>query len=338
MDNMGMRKSVVLVRRPDGEPRVDDFAVREEVIPPVAEGEVLTRAIFLSIDPYQRGRISGRASYAAPVAIDGLMEGETIGEVLVSHDPRFQPGDVVLGSRGWQTHTVSKADRLAKVDITAAPAGAYLGVLGMPGTTAYSGMKDIGQPKAGETVVISAASGAVGSVAGQIAKRAGCRVVGVAGGPDKCLWVQETLGFDDCIDHRAPDFASQLAASCPNGIDVYFENVGGAVQEAVIPLLNVFGRMIMCGMVAQYNDREFAPGPNLGFVVGKRIHIEGLIVSDKPHRFAEWRALAAPWVKDGSLKYRETVVDGLENAPEALILLLRGGNFGKMLVRVGADP
>lgn len=336
--NMGHRKSVVLVKRPDGEPRVSDFDLIEEPIPTPAEGEVLTRAIFLSVDPYQRGRISGRASYAAPVPIGGLMEGETVGEVLVSHDPRFQPGDVVLGSRGWQTHTVSKADRLAKVDAKAAPAGAYLGVLGMPGTTAYSGMKDIGQPKPGKTVVISAASGAVGSVAGQIAKRAGCRVIGIAGGPDKCLWVQETLGFDQCLDHRSPDLARQLADACPKGIDVYFENVGGAVQAAVIPLLNVFGRMIMCGMVAHYNDRETAPGPNLMFTVGKRVRIEGLIVSDKPERFAEWRALAAPWVKDGSLKYRETVVDGIENAPEALIELLRGGNFGKMLVRIGPDP
>jgi NADPH-dependent curcumin reductase CurA len=338
MENLGLRKSVILVRRPDGEPDVSDFTLREEPIPEPGEGEVLTRAIYLSIDPYQRGRISGRASYAAPVAIGGLMEGETVGEVLISHDPRFKPGDVVIGSRGWQTHTVSKADRLAKVDPAAAPVGAYLGVLGMPGTTAYSGMKDIGQPKAGETVVISAASGAVGSVAGQIAKRAGARVIGVAGGPDKCLWVQEALGFDDCLDHRVPNFRDMLAEACPRGIDVYFENVGGLVQEAVIPLLNPFSRMVMCGMVAHYNDRETSPGPNLMFTVGKRVRIEGLIVSDKPERFAEWRALAAPWVKDGSLKYRETVVDGLENAPEALILLLRGENFGKMLVRVGADP
>jgi NADPH-dependent curcumin reductase CurA len=333
-----MRKSIILLRRPDGEPDASDFELREEPIPTTGEGEVLTRAIFLSVDPYQRGRISGRASYAAPVPIGGLMEGETVGEVLVSHDPRFKPGDIVLGNRGWQTHTVTKADRLAKVDPAAAPVSAYLGVLGMPGTTAYSGMTDIGKPKAGETVVISAASGAVGSVAGQIAKRAGARVVGVAGGPDKCLWVQEALGFDDCIDHRVPDFAQALADACPQGVDVYFENVGGAVQAAVIPILNIFSRMIMCGMVAHYNDRKPAPGPNLMFTVGKRVHIEGLIVSDKPERFAEWRALAAPWVKEDSLKYRETVIDGLENAPEALIMLLRGENFGKMLVRVGDDP
>ena len=338
MDNLGLRKSVILVRRPDGEPEISDFAVREEPIPAPGEGEVLTRAVYLSVDPYQRGRISGRASYAAPVPIGGLMEGETVGEVLVSHDPRFKPGDIVLGNRGWQTHTVTKADRLAKVDGKAAPLGAYLGVLGMPGTTAYSGMKDIGQVKAGETVVISAASGAVGSVAGQLAKRAGARVIGIAGGPDKCLWVQEELGFDACLDHRSADLPGQLADACPNGIDVYFENVGGAVQDAVFPLMNPFGRIIMCGMVAQYNDPTPPPGPNLGSVVGKRLRIEGLIVTDKPERAAEWRALAEPWVKDGSLKYRETVIDGLDNAAEAFCLLLQGGNFGKMLVRIGADP
>ncbi len=265
------------------------------------------------------------------------MTGETVGEVMASADPGFAAGDIVLGARGWQTHIVSKAKQLTKLPRRGAPLSAYLGVLGMPGTTAYSGMLDIGQPKAGETVVVSAASGAVGSVAGQIAKRAGCRVVGIAGGPDKCLWVQDTLGFDACVDHRVPHLGRLLAEECPKGIDVYFENVGGAVQDAVFPLLNTFGRMVMCGMVAQYSDAEMRPGPNLGAVVGKRLRIEGLIVSDKPQRFAEWRQLATPWVLDGSLKYRETVIDGLDNAPEALRLVLTGGNFGKMLVRVGPD-
>jgi hypothetical protein len=261
-----------------------------------------------------------------------------VGEVLASADAGFLPGDIVVGSRGWQTHSVSPAAALAKVDRQAAPLGAWLGVLGMPGTTAYSGMKDIGQPRPGETVVVSAASGAVGSVAGQIAKRAGARVVGVAGGPDKCLWVQETLGFDDCVDHRSGNLRGALQEACPNGVDVYFENVGGAVQQAVFGLLNAHARVVMSGMVAQYNAAEPPPGPNLGFVVGKRVRIEGMIVSDKPERFAEWRVLAAPWVRDGSLRHRETVVDGLESAPEALRQVLRGGNFGKMLVRVGKEP
>jgi len=214
----------------------------------------------------------------------------------------------------------------------------YLGVLGMPGTTAYSGMTDIGQPKAGETVVVSAAAGAVGSVAGQLGKRAGARVVGIAGGPDKCLFAQEELGFDDCVDHRVTDLQAELAASCPNGIDVYFENVGGRVQEAVFALLNPFARVVMCGMVSQYNAAEFPPGPNLGFVVGKRVRIQGMIVSDKPERFAEWRALARPWVMGGTLRYREDIVTGLDNAPEALAGILGGRNFGKLLVRVGPDP
>jgi NADPH-dependent curcumin reductase CurA len=331
------RRSVVLRHRPSGAPRQQDFEIVEDTIPNPGLGEVVTRTIWLSIDPYMRGRLSDRPSYAPPVQIGEAMTGESIGEIVASADPRFAVGDVVRGSRGWQSHCVSKADTLTKLDKRGPPLSTHLGVLGMPGTTAYSGMKDIGQPKAGETVVVSAASGAVGSVAGQIAKRAGARVVGIAGGPDKCLWVQETLRFDDCVDHRLPNLPEALAEACPKGIDVYFENVGGAVQAAVFPLLNFFARVIMCGMVAQYNERDLPPGPNLGFVVGRRVRIEGMIVSDKPERFAEWRELASPWVKDGSLHYRETVIDGLENAPEALGLLLRGSNFGKMLVRVGPD-
>jgi NADPH-dependent curcumin reductase CurA len=334
----GIRRSVVLRRRPGGTPRRDDFDIVEGEIPDPSPGEVTTRTIWLSIDPYMRGRLSDRPSYAPPVQIGEVMTGESIGEVIASSDSAFAPGDVVRGSRGWQTHSVSKAEALTQLDRHGPPLSTHLGVLGMPGTTAYSGMKDIGQPKSGETVVVSAASGAVGSVAGQLAKRAGARVVGIAGGPDKCLWVQETLRFDDCVDHRLPNLPQALAEACPKGIDVYFENVGGAVQAAAVALLNPFARVVMCGMVAQYNERDLPSGPNLGFVVGKRVRIEGMIVSDKPERFAEWRNLASPWVKEGSLHYRETVIDGLENAPDALALLLRGGNFGKMLVRVGPDP
>jgi NADPH-dependent curcumin reductase CurA len=332
-----LRRSLVLRRRPDGEPQPEDFDIVESEVPDPGLGEVVTRTIWLSIDPYMRGRLSDRASYATPVQIGEVMTGESIGEVVASADPGFAAGDVVVGSRGWQTHSLSKAAALTRLDRDAAPLQANLGVLGMPGTTAYSGMKDIGNVKAGETVVISAASGAVGSVAGQLAKRAGARVVGIAGGPEKCIWVQEALRFDDCVDHRVPHLQQALADACPNGIDVYFENVGGEVQAAAFALLNPFARVVMCGMVAQYNESRFPPGPNLGFVVGKRVRIEGLIVSDKPERVAEWRALASPWVRDGSLHYRETVVDGLENAPTALQMVLSGGNFGKMLVRVGPD-
>ncbi len=328
-------RSIVLKRRPHGAPRVEDFETREDRVPEPKPGEVVTRTLWLSIDPYMRGRLSERKSYAAPVQIGEVMTGESIGEVIASAAPGFASGDAVVGSRGWQTHSVTPGERLAKLDRNGPPLSTYLGVLGMPGTTAYSGMKDIGQPKKGETVVISAASGAVGSVAGQIAKRAGSRVVGVAGGPDKCLFVQETLGFDDCVDHRSLGLREELERACPNGIDVYFENVGGAVEAAAFELLNPFARVVMCGMVSQYNEAELPAGPNLGFVVGKRVRIEGLIVSDKPERIAEWRALARPWVTDGSLRYREDIYDGLENAPAALAGILSGQNFGKLLVKVG---
>lgn len=333
----GPRRSVHLRRRPGGAPRRADFEMGEDAVPEPEEGEVLTRTIWLSIDPYMRGRLWDRPSYAPPVQIGEVMTGETAGEVLASRHPGFGVGDWVVGARGWQTHSITKGDRLTKVDRDG-PLSAYLGVLGMPGTTAYSGMTDIGRPKAGETVVVSAASGAVGSVAGQIAKRAGARVVGVAGGAEKCLFVQEELGFDECADHRNVDLLGELTAACPKGIDVYFENVGGRVQQAAFSLLNPFARVIMCGMVSQYNEAELPAGPNLGFVVGKRILIQGMIVSDKPDRFAEWRKLAKPWVTDGSLRYREDVVEGLENAPDALAGILGGRNFGKLLVRVGPDP
>ncbi len=333
-----MRRSVVLRRRPRGAPATDDFEIVEDAIPEPSPGQVVTRTIWLSIDPYMRGRLSEAKSYAAPVAIGGVMTGETVGEVIASAAPDFAPGDVVVGPRGWQTHIAAPAAGLTRLRRGGVRLSAYLGVLGMPGTTAYSGMKDIGQPKSGETVVISAASGAVGSVAGQLAKRAGARVVGVAGGAEKCLYVQEGLGFDACIDHRAVDIRQALAEACPSGIDVYFENVGGALQAAAFDLLRDFARVVMCGMVAQYNATELPAGPNLGFIVRKRVRIEGLIVSDKPERFAEWRALAAPWVAAGSLHDREDVVEGLEHAPEALAGILRGRNFGKLLVRAGADP
>jgi NADPH-dependent curcumin reductase CurA len=333
-----MQRSLILRHRPGGEPQPADFEMVETVIPEPKPGEVVTRTIWLSIDPYMRGRLWDRQSYAPSVQIGEPMTGETVGEVIASAHPGFAPGDIALGARGWQSHCVAQGAALTKLPRDAAPLQAYLGVLGMPGTTAYSGLKDIGQVKPGETVVVSAASGAVGSVAGQLARRAGARVVGIAGGPEKCLWVQDTLRFDDCVDHRIPHLGRALADACPKGIDVYFENVGGEVQAAAFALLNPFARVVMCGMVAQYNEATPPPGPNLGFVVGKRVRIEGLIVTDKPERFAEWRTLAAPWVKEGSLHYRETVIDGLENAPTALQMVLSGGNFGKMLVRVGGDP
>ncbi len=333
-----IRRSIVLKRRPTGEPSPDDFAQHEDVIPAPAAGEVVARTIWLSIDPYMRGRLREQQTYAVAIQPGGVMTGETVGEVVASAHPGFAAGDIVVGARGWQSHTVSKGEVLTKLPRHGVPLSAYLGVLGMPGATAYAGVSEICKPVKGETVVISAASGAVGSVAGQLAKRAGARVVGIAGGSEKCLWVQDSLGFDDCVDHRSLDLPRELRAACPNGIDAYFENVGGAVQAAVFDQLNSFARVAMCGMVSQYNAAEFPPGPNLGFVVGKRILLQGFIVSDKPERMTNWRRIAAPWVADGSLIYREDVVEGLENAPEALTGILAGRNFGKLLVRVGPDP
>jgi NADPH-dependent curcumin reductase len=337
MSGANLRRSIVLKCRPSAEPSASDFDTIEESIPNPKPGEVLTRTLWLSIDPYMRGRLREQQTYATAIQIGEVMTGETIGEVLVSGDPKFKAGDFVLGSRGWQTHSITPAERLTKITAGAAPLSTYLGILGMPGTTAYAGVTEICRPKPGETFVVSAASGAVGSVAGQIAKRAGARVVGIAGGAEKCLWVQDSLGFDDCVDHRSLDLNRELQIACPNGIDCYFENVGGAVQEAVFAQLNRFARVAMCGMVSQYNEAEFPPGPNLGFVVGKAVLIQGFIVSDRPERVTEWRAMAEPLIADGSLTYREDVVEGLENAPEALAGILEGRNFGKLLVRVAHE-
>jgi NADPH-dependent curcumin reductase CurA len=337
MSNEGLRRSVALNRRPSGEPTPDDFGIIEDAIPTAGHGEVVTRTLWLSIDPYMRGRLRAEQLYAVAVQIGEVMTGETVGEVVASAHPDFVPGDIVAGARGWQTHSVSPGAQLRKIPKGAAPLSTYLGILGMPGATAYAGVTEICRPKAGETFVVSAASGAVGSVAGQLAKRAGARVVGIAGGSEKCLWVQDSLGFDDCADHRSLDLRRELQAACPNGIDCYFENVGGAVQAAVFDQLNAFARVAMCGMVSQYNEKTFPPGPNLGFVVGKRILMQGFIVSDRPARMTEWRTMAEPLVADGSLIYREDIVDGLENAPDALTGILSGRNFGKLLVRVASD-
>jgi len=243
-----------------------------------------------------------------------------------------------LGGFGWQLYSTVPGRGLLKLDPADAPLSTALGVLGMPGLTAYIGLDEIGKPQPGETVVVSAASGAVGAVVGQLAKRAGARVVGIAGGADKCRWAEAELGFDTCIDHRSADLGAALDRACPKGIDVYWENVGGAVQQAVFPRLNDFARMVMCGMVAEYNDIEPRPGPNLMSAVRKRIKIQGFIVSDRWQRFAEFRAMAAPLLRSGELKYREDIVDGLDRAPEAFIGLLQGRNFGKLVVRLAEDP
>ncbi|HEV2300572.1 MAG TPA: NADP-dependent oxidoreductase [Stellaceae bacterium] len=331
-------RQVLLKRRPTGMPVAGDFEIVEAPLPEPGEGEVLLRGIYLSLDPYMRGRLSAARSYAKPVEVGAVIEGRVVGEVAASRNPAFREGDYAMGGYGWQLYSAVKAAGLLQLDPKEAPISTALGILGMPGLTAYVGLNDIGQPKAGETVVVSAASGAVGAVAGQLAKRLGAHVVGIAGGTGKCRYVEEELGFAACLDHRAADLGAALDRACPNGIDVYFENVGGAVQRAVFPRLNDFARMVMCGMVSEYNDHEPQPGPNLMTVVRKRIRIQGFIVGDRWQLYGEYRAMAAPLVRAGELKYREDVVEGLDNAPEAFIGLLRGRNFGKLLVRLASDP
>jgi NADPH-dependent curcumin reductase CurA len=332
---------VLLRRRPQGAPTPEDFEIVETPVPQPAEGEVLVRAGWISLDPYQRGRMSDGPSYAKPVALGSVMEAYAAGEVVASRDPRFRPGEMVLAAgHGWQQFAAVPAERLERVDPAEAPLSTSLGVLGMPGFTAWLGLEEIGRPKPGEIVVVSAASGAVGSVVGQIAKMRGCHVVGVAGGGAKCRYATEELGFDVCIDHRAADLGTALDAACLRGIDVYWENVGGAVQAAVFPRLANFGRVVMCGIIAQYNrargpDVPLQPGPNLGAAVVKRLRIQGFIITDHWERYPAFRAQMSEWVRAGRVKYREDVVDGLRNAPAAFIGLLEGKNFGKLLVKVG---
>jgi NADPH-dependent curcumin reductase len=340
---MSQGKRVVLASRPVGEPKPADFRIEEYAVPTPGPGEVLLRTIWLSLDPYMRGRMSDGPSYAQPVPINGVMEGGTVSEVASSNNPAFAKGDIVLSRAGWQTHAVSNGQGLAKIDPKIAPISTAVGVLGMPGMTAYTGLLDIGKPQPGETVVVAAASGAVGSLFGQIAKIKGCRAVGVAGGEKKCRYVREELGFDACLDHRDPTLPGRLKEACPDGIDVYFENVGGKVFEAVFPLLNNFARVPVCGLIAQYNQTEPPAGPDrvpavMMAALVKRLTFRGFIVGDFAAQFPQFLADMSAWLREGKVKYREDVTEGLENAPRELIGLLRGENFGKRLIRVSPDP
>jgi NADPH-dependent curcumin reductase CurA len=334
-------RRIVLVSRPVGAPTPDNFRIEEMPIPKPGPGEVLLRTRWLSLDPYMRGRMSDAPSYATPVGIGEVMVGGTVSEVLASNNPGFEIGEMVVDRTGWQTHAVSNGQGLRKIDPKIAPPSTALGVLGMPGMTAYTGLLEIGKPQPGETVAVAAASGPVGSLVGQIAKLKGARAVGIAGGEQKCAYVKNELGFDDCVDHRGRDFPERLAQACPKGIDVYFENVGGAVFDAVLPLLNPFARVPVCGQVSQYNATDLPPGPNqlpsaMLSVLRKRLTLRGFIVSDFAARQDEFLREVSGWLRDGRIKYREDVVDGLERAPQAFIGLLKGENFGKMLVRVAS--
>ena len=333
-----MNRQILLKSRPVGEPKESDFALVETPIPEPEEGEVLNRTIYLSLDPYMRGRMSDRASYAAPVELGSVMVGGGVSQVMQSNHPQFSAGDFVLSYDGWQVYGVSKGETLRKLDPKQAPISYALGITGMPGMTAYFALLDVGQPQSGETVVISAASGAVGSVAGQIAKIKGCRVVGVAGSDAKCDYVVKELGFDECINRNTQDLSSALKAACPDGIDVYFDNTAGAILEAVLQQINLGARIPLVGLISQYNAENPPPGPNLMPLLVKRALIKGFLVSDYQQRQAEFLNDVVQWLQAGKLKYKEDVVEGLENAPRAFIGLLQGKNFGKLIVKVSDDP
>ncbi|HAT8490533.1 TPA: NADP-dependent oxidoreductase [Vibrio vulnificus] len=332
-------RQIVLASRPVGEPTADNFALTQSDIPTPAQGEMLLRSVYLSLDPYMRGRMSDAKSYAEPVGIDEVMVGGTVCQVEASNHAEFEVGEWVLAYTGWQDYALSNGEGLIKLGKQPSHPSYALGVMGMPGFTAYMGLLDIGQPKEGDTLVVAAATGAVGSMVGQIGKLKGCRVIGIAGGEEKCQFAKDTLGFDECIDHKAADFAEQLAKVCHNGIDIYFENVGGKVFDAVMPLLNTGARIPLCGLISQYNATSLPEGPDrmsmlMAQLLIKRIKMQGFIIfDDYGHRYGEFAADMTQWLAQGKIHYREHLVQGLENAPDAFIGLLEGKNFGKMVVQ-----
>ncbi len=327
-------KRVLLASRPAGWVTPENFRIDAAPAPWPREGEVLVKNLWLSLDPYMRGRMSDAKSYVKGVEIGEVMVGQTVGEVLESRDPDFQPGDKVLTQGGWQLFACAKGAELAKVREGGAPLSYYLGILGMPGLTAYFGLKEAGRPTAGDTVVVSAASGAVGSVVGQLAKLWGCRAVGIAGGKQKCDYVTGELGFDACVDYKAGNLQRDLRAACPKGVDVYFENVGGEMLDALLKNMNVFSRVVICGLISEYNATEAYGYKMLRSVLVNRIRMQGIIVFDWKERYPEGLAALGGYLKEGKLKYRESVVEGLENAPQGLVGLLQGKNFGKQLVKL----
>jgi NADPH-dependent curcumin reductase CurA len=344
-------RRIVLAERPRGRATLSCFRLEQVPIPPLGDGELLLRTLWLSLDPYMRGRMNDAPSYAPPVAIGEVMTGGTVARVERSLNAAYSAGDLVVAYSGWQEYAISNGSGLQRLPAGVARPSYALGVLGMPGFTAYIGLLDIGKPRAGETVVVAAATGAVGSVVGQIAKLKGCRVVGIAGGPDKCDWAVRELGFDACVDHRSAAFGRSLAEACAKGaagpgaagqgIDVYFENVGGNVFRTVVPLLNPFARIPVCGLISAYNeppqpaDGEFVQALMRAVLV-KRLTLRGFIFSDEyGHRLDEFLSVLGGWVREGKIKYREDVVRGLENAPGAFLGLLEGRNFGKLVVDVG---
>lgn len=336
-----LNRRIVLAERPVGEPTAATLRLETAPVPSAGPGEMLLRTQYLSLDPYMRGRMSDAPSYAPPVELGAVMVGGTVAQVVESHLQGYAVGDWVLSYSGWQDYALS--DGVGVTNLGPAPANPSwaLGVLGMPGMTAWAGLTQIGQPKAGETLCVAAATGPVGATVGQIGKILGCKVVGVAGGPEKCAYAVETLGFDLCLDHKASDFAAQLRSACPKGIDIYFENVGGAVFDAVMPLLNPSARIPVCGLVSAYNATEPPAGPDrlgawMGQILRKRMTVRGFIVSqDFGHLYAAFETAMTGWIAAGQMHYREAFIDSLEAAPTAFVAMLRGENFGKTVIRVG---
>lgn len=331
----------LLAERPKGEPNKDTLRLSEADIPEPGEGQMLLRTEYLSLDPYMRGRMSDAESYAASVEIGDVMVGGTVAQVVRSNLKGFQSGDYVLSFSGWQDYALSDGAGVTNLGQSPDHPSWALGILGMPGFTAWAGLTQIGEPKSGETICVAAATGPVGATVGQIGKLLGCRVIGIAGGPEKCAHAVDDLGFDACIDHHAADFADQLAKASPDGIDVYFENVGGKVLDAVLPLLNDHARVPVCGLVSQYNATKLPDGPDrlnwlMGLILRKKLKMQGFIIFDSfGSLYPEFARQMSDWIEAGKIKYREEVIDGLENAPEAFIGLLRGDNFGKRVIRVG---
>ena len=334
-----VNRRIVLASRPQGKPGLDNFRQESAAIPRAGEGEMLLRTRYLSLDPYMRGRMNSGKSYADRVELGDVMVGGTVSEVVESHHPNYAKGELVRAFSGWQDYALSNGQGLMKIDPRISRPSYALGVLGMPGLTAYVGLLDIGEPKAGETVVLAASTGAVGSVVGQIAKLKGCRVVGIAGAKEKCEYAVKELGYDACVSHYDDDMAEQLENACPKGIDVYFENVGGSSWEAVMPLLNNFARVPVCGLIAHYNQTELPPGPDRmsmlqGMILTRSIKMQGFIVGNYLDRVPAFIGDMTQWMAEGKIRYREHVVEGLENAPEAFLGLFKGANFGKLVVKV----
>ena len=334
-----VNRRIVLAARPVGIPTKDDFKLETLPVPVPQDGQVLLQTRFLSLDPYMRGRMNAGKSYADRVELGDVMVGGTVSQVTRSNNAAFEKGDLVTAYAGWQDYALSDGSDLTKLDPRIVPPSYALGVLGMPGLTAYVGLLDIGQPKPGNTVVLAAATGAVGSVVGQIAKLKGCRVVGIAGAKEKCAYAVDVLGYDACVSHYDDDLVTQLAMACPDGVDVYFENVGGSSWEAVMPLLNNFARVPICGLISQYNLTELPSGPDRmsllqGLILQRSLKMQGFIVSNYRDRIPAFIGDMSNWLAAGKIKYREDIVDGLENAPQAFLGLFSGQNFGKLVVKV----